>query len=158
MVTLAGRKGISPVIATVIIVAVAIAISIAVASWLFGLWGGFATGAPQISITSIRGSASGGTIEVYLINEGSGSDELIDVEVIVGNQSYTLGGGITQVSFGGQTINATGQTITIEANTEGWLTITIDTQTVTVNPGDTIQVALYFKQSGKQQFPVTLGP
>ena len=35
------RKGISPVIATVIIVAVAIAISIAVAGWLMGLWGGF---------------------------------------------------------------------------------------------------------------------
>ena len=35
------RSGISPVIATVIIVAVAIAISIAVASWLMGLWGGF---------------------------------------------------------------------------------------------------------------------
>ncbi len=35
------RRGISPVIATVIIVAVAIAISIAVASWLLGLWSGF---------------------------------------------------------------------------------------------------------------------
>ncbi len=35
------RKGISPVIATVIIVAVAIAISIAVAGWLMGLWGTF---------------------------------------------------------------------------------------------------------------------
>ncbi len=35
------RKGISPVIATVIIVAVAIAISIAVAGWIMGLWGGF---------------------------------------------------------------------------------------------------------------------
>ncbi len=38
-----GRKGISPVIATVIIVAVAIAISIAVAGWLMGLWGTFGT-------------------------------------------------------------------------------------------------------------------
>jgi len=35
------RKGISPVIATVIIVAVAIAISLAVASWVLGLWSGF---------------------------------------------------------------------------------------------------------------------
>lgn len=34
------RRGISPVIATVIIVAVAIAISIAVAGWLFGVFGG----------------------------------------------------------------------------------------------------------------------
>ena len=37
-----GLRGISPVIATVIIVAVAIAISVAVASWLLGLWGPFA--------------------------------------------------------------------------------------------------------------------
>ncbi len=41
MRTVTLRKGISPVIATVIIVAVAIAISIAVAGWLMGLWGGF---------------------------------------------------------------------------------------------------------------------
>ncbi|GBF09550.1 hypothetical protein apy_12750, partial [Aeropyrum pernix] len=47
----AGRRGISPVIATVIIVAVAIAISIAVAGWLFGLWGSFATGSPQIQVS-----------------------------------------------------------------------------------------------------------
>ncbi|RLF08230.1 MAG: hypothetical protein DRJ64_01405, partial [Thermoprotei archaeon] len=45
------NKGISPVIATVIIVAVAIAISIAVAFWMTGIVGLF-TGFEQVQITS----------------------------------------------------------------------------------------------------------
>ncbi len=151
------RKGISPVIATVIIVAVAIAISIAVAGWLFGLWGGFAGGTPQITVTNPTGSASGQYVQVYLINDGSGSDDLIDVEIIVGTQSFKSADGLTVEFPAGTTITLP---YTISANTEGWLKISWAGVTgfPTVQPGDQIQVKLYFKESSTQQFPVTLGP
>ncbi|MEB3860676.1 MAG: type IV pilin [Desulfurococcales archaeon] len=153
------RKAISPVIATVIIVAVAIAISIAVAGWLFGLWGGFAGGTPQISVTNPTGSASGQYIQVYITNDGSGSDELLQVDIIYGDQVYTIGSGTNAIEWpAGST--ATAPPITIEANSEGWMKIDFSGAGFagSVSPGDQLQVKLYFKESSTQQFPVTLGP
>ena len=151
------RKGISPVIATVIIVAVAIAISIAVAGWLFGLWGGFAGGTPQITVTNPTGSASGQYVQFYIQNTGSGSDDLIEVELIVGTNSFKSNDGLTIEYPPGTTVSLP---LTISANSEGWLKISWAgvTSFPTVNSGDQIQVKLYFKESSTQQFPVTLGP
>ncbi|MCE4603086.1 MAG: type IV pilin [Desulfurococcales archaeon] len=151
------RRAISPVIATVIIVAVAIAISIAVAGWLFGLWGGFAGGTPQISVTNPTGSASGQYIQVYVTNDGSGSDELLQIDIIYGNQVYTIssGGSVEWPAGTNTTLPAT-----IEANSEGWMKISFSGAAFagSVSPGDQLQVKLYFRESSTQQFPVTLGP
>jgi len=44
------KKGISPVIATVILVAVALVLAVALAGWVMGIWGGLgSTEALQIS-------------------------------------------------------------------------------------------------------------
>ncbi|MHC1628629.1 MAG: archaellin/type IV pilin N-terminal domain-containing protein [Candidatus Nezhaarchaeales archaeon] len=58
------KKGISPVIATIIIVAVAIAISIAVASWLMGLWTGFTTteSVQCVEVLAFSGNVTGSDI------------------------------------------------------------------------------------------------
>lgn len=74
------RKGISPVIATVIIVAVAIAISIAVAGWLFGLWGSFGT-TEQLTVMP-DSSLSSSTLTLHIKNTGSKSAVVTKVEIV----------------------------------------------------------------------------
>lgn len=79
------RRGISPVIATVIIVAVAIAISIAVAGWLFGLWGSFGT-TEQLTVmpdtTLTKGTDGTYTLSLHIKNTGSKSAVITKVEVV----------------------------------------------------------------------------
>ncbi|MEB3760022.1 MAG: DUF4352 domain-containing protein [Desulfurococcales archaeon] len=77
------RKGISPVIATVIIVAVAIAISIAVAGWLMGLWGTFgATEQLQVLPNSTLTTANTSNLKVCVKNTGSKSATVTEIEVV----------------------------------------------------------------------------
>ena len=78
------RKGISPVIATVIIVAVAIAISIAVAGWLMGLWGTFGTTEqvqvlPTTTLTNATGTV---TLHLCVKNTGSKAATITDYEIV----------------------------------------------------------------------------
>jgi len=67
------RRGISPVIATVILIAVTLAIGIAVAAWLMGVWGGLGGGEqlriyPESTLTVRNNTA---TLELVVKNEGS---------------------------------------------------------------------------------------
>ena len=79
------RLGISPVIATVIIVAVAVAISLAVASWLMGLWGGFteyeALRVLPLSRLYFDSDSEKWILELHLANEGSAPANIILAEV-----------------------------------------------------------------------------
>ncbi len=77
------RIGISPVIATVIIVAVAIAISIAVAGWIMGLWGGFGQ-TESLKIFPDSYAADDGTdgyIVLHLQNVGGSPAQIYKIEV-----------------------------------------------------------------------------
>ncbi|MEM2298739.1 MAG: archaellin/type IV pilin N-terminal domain-containing protein, partial [Thermofilaceae archaeon] len=65
---MAGRRAISPVIATVIIVAVTIAVAIAVAFWMTGIIGLF-TGFEQLQIITIIDDSD--SIEVTVRNTGT---------------------------------------------------------------------------------------
>ena len=81
------RKGISPVIATVIIVAVAIAISIAVAGWLMGLWGTFGSTEslkvmPNSTLTVTNNT---GTLNVVVKNVGSKPAKITQVTLSNGD-------------------------------------------------------------------------
>jgi len=72
------RSGISPVVATVILVAIAIVIAIAVAFWATGLVGIF-TRFEKLEITSIYAQAADGGIQVVLTVRNTGSaDATID--------------------------------------------------------------------------------
>jgi len=86
------NKGISPVIATVILVAVAIAIAIAVAFWMTGIIGLF-TRFEKIEITYIYATgdeSSGWTVHLKVTNTGT-ADATIDNIFINGKpyNSYT---------------------------------------------------------------------
>ena len=143
------RKGISPVIATVIIVAVAIAISIAVAGWLFGLWSGLAGGTAQVAVSNVK-VISNGTIDIYYVNSGSGSDKILKVEISNGQTTVQAQLATQNVPQGYQTDNI------IEANEKGWIRYTFGTDQLQVNPGDSVTVKIYFEKSGTITIPTTV--
>jgi len=135
------RKAISPVIATVIIVAVAIAISIAVAGWLFGMWTGIAGGTPQIAVTNTI-AYDNGTVLLYVVNQGSGADNLLRVELSDGNDVYALTPNVT----------------VIDANFKGWIKADPVDATVKLNPGQSVTIKLYFEKSGPTPITTTVQP
>ncbi|WP_054850383.1 archaellin/type IV pilin N-terminal domain-containing protein [Vulcanisaeta sp. JCM 14467] len=85
MTTKMNRKGISNVVATIILIAVAIALAVAVAVWVFGIAGSAAkTAALQIQSVSLTGVSSGSATLTLLISNPSSSG--------IGIVGFTLGG------------------------------------------------------------------
>jgi flagellin-like protein len=136
------RRGIEPIIATVILVAVALIIAVAVVGYLMGLFGGLTGGSPQISVTNIV-LKKDGQLEMYISNTGAGSDRLLKIEVIAGG---TVG---TASVIGVGTTAYTTTAATISGNFKGWVTANIGGLSG-LNPGDTVIVKLYFEKSGTQ--------
>ncbi|MEM3794139.1 MAG: archaellin/type IV pilin N-terminal domain-containing protein [Candidatus Bathyarchaeia archaeon] len=85
-----GRSGISPVVATVILVAIAIVIAIAVAFWATGLVGIF-TRYEKIEITAAVYDTTRGNVELLIRNTGS-SPATIDAIYVNGQPGapYTI--------------------------------------------------------------------
>ena len=83
------RRGISPVIATVIIVAVAIAISIAVAGWLMGLWGGFGQTEALKVFPDSYANATADSFYIIVQNTGGSPAQIYKIE-ISGNSFTTF--------------------------------------------------------------------
>ncbi|MEM4567995.1 MAG: archaellin/type IV pilin N-terminal domain-containing protein [Sulfolobales archaeon] len=79
------NKGISPVIATVILVAVALVLAVALAGWVMGIWGTLgATEAVQI----ISASLSTTDLNLTIVNRGNANATVISI--IVENATTTL--------------------------------------------------------------------
>ena len=134
---MAGRKGISPVIATVIIVAVAIAIAIAVAGWLMGLWGGFGqTEAIKVFPDSY---ASGSTFYIVVQNVGGAPAQVYKVDIAGRSfQSFLVDRDLD----GRADTNNTTSIVTIDPGEK--LAIIVDTGgELTAAPGVAYTVALY---------------
>jgi len=96
------RRGISPVIATVILIAVTLAIGIAVAAWLMGVWGGLG-GGEQLRIypeSTLTVSSDQATLELVVKNEGSRDVVIRSVTVAgypcTGDVKKTVGVGKTE--------------------------------------------------------------
>ncbi|MEB3774458.1 MAG: DUF4352 domain-containing protein [Desulfurococcales archaeon] len=98
------RKGISPVIATVIIVAVAIAISIAVAGWIMGLWGGFGQTESLKVFPDSYGDAANDQVVLIIQNTGGSTAQVY--KVVVSNEEVATTFSVSP----GQTVT---QTITL---------------------------------------------
>lgn len=135
------RRAVSPVIATVIIVGVAIAISIAVAGWLLGLWGGLASGSPQVQVSGVI-VGTDGTTQIYIVNKGSGADEIVKVTLNDGKNIYEL----------------TPDQTSISANFKGWIKASPgNTSKISLTAGQSVTVKVYFEKSGAVTVPVTVG-
>ncbi|MDM7274656.1 MAG: hypothetical protein P3X22_000820 [Thermoprotei archaeon] len=77
------KRGISPIIATVILIAVTIAIGIAIAGWLMGLWGGMG-GAESLKLypnATLEVASSGTKLNLTVKNEGSKDAKIIEVRI-----------------------------------------------------------------------------
>jgi len=83
------RRGISPVIATVILVAIALVISIAVVGWVMGIWGSLgATEALQILPDSYI-NVSEKSLYLNISNKGTASATIYKVEIYATNGTET---------------------------------------------------------------------
>ena len=75
------KKGISPVIATVILVAVAVVIAAALAGFASSLFGTYSSAGAAVTVKSITMDVTGtGTVE--LVNSGNVADELVSVSIV----------------------------------------------------------------------------
>ena len=103
------RKGISPVIATVILVAVAITVSVSVAYWMGGI-SSLYTRLEKIevqSITAIKGVAGNYTITLAVKNTGS-ADATIDSVMINGKPLSQYPEVTANLAVGGTSVVAGG--------------------------------------------------
>jgi FlaG/FlaF family flagellin (archaellin) len=126
-----GKAGISPVVATVILVAVAIVIAIAVAFWASGLVGVF-TRFEKLEIVSAV-MTGGNTFQVVIRNTGSADSAIIQVVV----QGRAIGTPASPFPLG------VGQSRTC-------------TVTVTPAPPPGVTVELSFYSSGGKTYPTAV--
>ena len=124
------RKGISPVIATVIIVAVALAIAIAAVGWVMGIWGSVTGGTEILKIMPDSKLNSTGTLTLHVKNEGGATASIIKVEVVGVNTTTEF----TQEGAGST------NTITVSAGTDVTFTANIGT---TLTAGATYTIKVY---------------
>jgi len=75
------RKGISPVIATVILVAVAVVIAAALAGFSSSLFGTYSSQGAAVNVKSLEVSATGGAFTLDMVNNGNTRDEVVSVSV-----------------------------------------------------------------------------
>jgi flagellin-like protein len=75
------KKGISPVIATVILVAVAVVIAAALAGFASSLFGTYSSAGAAVTVRSITMDVTGqGTVS--LVNSGNVADELVSISIV----------------------------------------------------------------------------
>ncbi len=86
------KRGVSPVLATMVMVGVAVAVGLGVASYSMGLFGNLSKSA-QISITSVDVDATDDEVTFELDNRGGLSTTLDTVEVTIGSTTYSASPG-----------------------------------------------------------------
>jgi len=132
------RKGISPVIATVILVAVAITVAVSVAMWMGGI-SSLYTRLEKIEISTVnvvKGGTANYTITMSVKNTGS-ADATIDGIIINGKSSTAYTSPTITITYspsGGLVAAGSSATVTIFINSQSVAPFT---------PGTTIDVKLH---------------
>jgi flagellin-like protein len=140
------KRGISPVIATVIIVAIAITVAIAVGLWITGIVGTF-TRFERLEITSAYVSSksdTGFTIKVIANNTGSAAATITDIFI---NGKPMSAAGADDLSESDKTHTLIGKTINPGEGIDGTITLKSDT-TNKYTSGQTVEIVLH-TASGK---------
>jgi flagellin-like protein len=132
------KKGISPVIATVILVAVALVLAVALAGWVMGIWGGLGS----TEALHITGSVSkvGSTVYVNatIFNKGTAPANITKVEMI--DESGTV---LTNTTT--DAVVSAGGTLTYDFRMSG---------TGTVAVGKTYMVRFYTSSGNVYEVPM----
>jgi flagellin-like protein len=131
------KKGISPVIATIILIAITIVIAIAVAAWVFGLFKSY-TGGPAVTINAAQSSCQSNGQTCTLVVSNQGGNSVTVVGATVNGVPWSISGGSVTVSAGAASVPVmisapssssftAGQTLTItlQLNTGSTVTTTI---------------------------------
>ena len=74
------KKGISPVIATVILVAVALVLAVALAGWVMGIWGGLGSTEALYITGYINKTAAAVYLNATIINKGTAPANITKIE------------------------------------------------------------------------------
>lgn len=137
-------KGLSPVVASIILIAVTVAVSVVVAAWLSGMAFGFMGNAEQVSITDAQFASNGATLLVNVHNTGTATVTIktayIDTHQTPDTWSTT------------GTVNAT-----IAKGDTTAFTITVP-NTVTMNPGASYQVKIMTAKGTSLTYQVGYNP
>ena len=137
-------RGISPVIATVIILAVTIAIAVAVIGWITGLFGATTSGTEQLQIypdSYINGTAK--TLHLHIVNKGSDITiyKITTCKEEITSFTYSLAS--SDIIPTTTTANATNaNSIVVGAGFDGWLNVNL---TKTYTAGTNCEVKVYTK-------------
>jgi flagellin-like protein len=122
------RSGISPVVATVILVAIAIVIAIAVAFWATGLVGVF-TRYEKIEITSAYAiPQQGGGYQIIIAAKNSGSSPATVDQVLINGVPVCQGANLALTGNNPPNINV--------------LQCQVNQGALALNPGDTVQIVI----------------
>lgn len=124
------RKGISPVLATVILIAVTIVAATSIAGFVFGLMGSF-TSTATVSATSVSCTGTPEVCTITASNPGTGSTSITGVcSLTFGGNSYAgtaalfsgnlNGGGTAKITC---TSNTAGSHAASGSQITGWLTV-----------------------------------
>lgn len=143
------RKGISPVIATVILVAVAVVIAAALAGFSSSLFGSYSQNA-QLSIHSltITGGVANGDGSMEVVNTGGSSETIVSVAIQGYGSALASTSPVNTHVFGEA---GSGNAPTIPANSEATISFIDldDSGTATLVSGQTVTVTIS-TQSGQQ--------
>jgi flagellin-like protein len=131
------KKGISPVIATVILVAVAVVIAAALAGFASSLFGTYAGAGGAVAVESVEVHVDG-TGQVVLVNGGQTSDSITSIQVM-GENPFNVEPNVDIAAGGSETIPAAlgelgtftadevGKPITVRVNLESGTALSYST-------------------------------
>ncbi|MFC1754852.1 archaellin/type IV pilin N-terminal domain-containing protein [Thermoproteota archaeon] len=83
------KKGISPVLASIILLAVTVAVGVGVASYVFGLFGSYTEAAAVSASGSPTLNSPATTFNVTLVNSGAQSDSVLSISTVVNGTRYS---------------------------------------------------------------------
>ena len=137
-----GRKAISPVIATVILIAITLIAAIAIAGFVFGLFGSFTSNA-QVTATATCVAGTAQPCTVYLSNTGTANTNVLSA-------SITFGGKTTALTFGTQGTGQCGAALPA-AVTAGTTCNVVFNYSGTGSAGSQFVITLSLANSGQPQ-------
>jgi flagellin-like protein len=115
----AQRRGISNVVATIILIAVAIALAVAVAIWVFGIFKGSAHATTLNTISEdLYVTSSYNYLILYVSNPGGTTQNIVSVTLNGASCNFQGASTSSPVSSGGVTSTSTIPGVTAESNNE----------------------------------------
>jgi flagellin-like protein len=139
-------KGLSPVVASIILIAVTVAVSVVVAAWMGGMTIGLMGNAEQVSITNVQFTpGSGNTLDqITVLVQNSGSST-----ITISNNAFINGASATF---------AAGTTFQILKSSSQSITFTLPTGTLALNVGGSYAVKLLTVKGTQVSYTQTYNP